>query len=131
MSKYLLDSNIIIDFLIGREEAINLLNEIKKIDDFPATSPLCIAEVQLGVKKEEEKNTNIFLNSLKVYDVNRTIANKAGTYIRKYKNKGITLPLIDTLIATTCIINNLILVTYDTKHYPIQDLKLWPLPWLE
>ena len=128
MSKYLLDSNIIIDFLIGREEAINLLNEIKETDDSPATSPLCIAEVQLGVKKEEEKNTNIFLNSLGVYDVNRTIANKAGEFIRKYKSKGITLPLVDTLIAATCILNNLILVTYNTKHYPISDLKLWPFP---
>lgn len=126
MSKFLLDSNIIIDFLIGREETINLLNEIKRTDDSPATSSLCIAEVQLGVKKEEEENTNIFLNSLQVYDVNRATANMAGEFIRKYKSKGIALPLVDTLIATTCIINNLILVTYDTKHYPIQDLKLRP-----
>jgi predicted nucleic acid-binding protein len=126
MSKYLLDSNIIIDFLIGREEAINLLNEIRGTGDSPATSPLCIVEVQLGVKREEEKSTNIFLNSLQVYDLNRAIANKAGEYIREFRNKGITLPLVDTLIATTCIINNLVLVTYDTKHYSIPDLILWP-----
>lgn len=126
MSKYLLDSNIIIDFLIGREETLKLLDDIKKIDDSPATSSLCIAEVQLGVKKEEEENTNIFLNSLQVYDVNRATANMAGKYIRKYRSKGITLPLVDTLIAITCIISNLILVTYDTKHYPISDLKIFP-----
>jgi len=126
MSKYLLDSNIIIDFLIGREETLKLLDDIKKIDDSPATSSLCITEVQLGVKKEEEENTNIFLNSLQVYDVNRATANMAGKYIRKYRSKGITLPLADTLIAITCIINNLILVTYDTKHYPISDLKIFP-----
>ena len=131
MSKYLLDSNIIIDFLIGREEAISLLDEIKGTDGLPATSPLCIAEVQLGARKEEEKITNIFLDSLQVYDLNRTIANKAGGYIREFKSKGITLPLVDTLIAATCIINNLILITYDTKHYSIPDLKLWPFSWLE
>jgi len=131
MSKYLLDSNIIIDFLIGREEAVSLLNEIKGTDDSPATSPLCIAEVQLGIRKGEEKITNIFLNSLQVYDLNRTIANKAGGYIREFRSKGIILPLVDTLIATTCIINNLILVTYDIKHYSIPDLKLWPFSWLE
>jgi len=62
MSKFLLDSNIIIDFLIGRKETIKLLDEIKRNDDCPATTSLCIAEVQLGVKKEEEENTNIFLN---------------------------------------------------------------------
>jgi len=131
MSKYLLDSNIIIDFLIGREEAKNVLNEIRGADDSPATSPLCIAEVQLGVKSEEGKNTNVFLNSLQVYDLNRVIANKAGGYIREFRKKGITLPLVDTLIATTCIINNLVLVTYDTKHYSIPDLKLWPFSWLD
>ncbi|MCL5987253.1 MAG: PIN domain-containing protein [Actinobacteria bacterium] len=125
MSKFLLDSNVIINFLVGREETIKLLEEIKRIDDFPATSPLCIAEVQLGVKKGEEVKTDSFLDSLRIFDLNKTIANEAGKLIREYKSKGVTLSFIDTLIATTCIANNLILVTYDKKHYPFSELELW------
>lgn len=125
MSKYLIDSNIIIDFLIGRDEAVKLLNEIKKIDDFPATSALCIAEVQLGVKRGEEEKTDKFLKSLKVYNITREIANQAGKYIREHKSKGIILSLVDTIVAITCIINNLVLVTYNTRHYPIKELNLW------
>lgn len=127
MSEYLLDSNIIIDFLIGRKKAIESLGEIKKIDHFPATSALCIAEVQIGVKGGEEEATNKFLESLKVYDLTRAIANQTGEYMREYKSKGIALSLIDTLIAATCMINNLVLVTYNTRHYPISGLKLWSL----
>jgi len=127
MSEYLLDSNIIIDFLIGRKKAIELLGEIKKIGHFPAISALCIAEVQLGVKSGEEEATNKFLESLKVYDLTRAIADRAGEHIREYKSKGITLSLIDTLIVATCIINDLVLVTYNTRHYPISGLKLWSL----
>jgi tRNA(fMet)-specific endonuclease VapC len=124
MSDYLLDSNIIIDFLFKRPKSIKILESIS-INSMPSTSPICIAEVQLGAKKEEIDKTNQFLDSLIVYDVTKEIANLSGKLIREYKKEGKTLNLIDTLIASTCIINGLILVTYNSKHYFIKDLKLF------
>jgi predicted nucleic acid-binding protein len=122
-SNYLLDSNIIIDFLFKRPKSIKILESIS-INSIPSTSPICIAEVQLGAMKEEIDKTNQFLDSLIVYDVTKEIANLSGKLIREYKKEGKTLNLIDTLIASTCIINGLILVTYNIKHYFIKDLKL-------
>jgi predicted nucleic acid-binding protein len=122
-SNYLLDSNIIIDFLFKRPKSIKILESIS-INSIPSTSPICIAEVQLGAMKEEIDKTNQFLDSLIVYDVTKEIANLSGHLIREYKKEGKTLNLIDTLIASTCIINGLILVTYNIKHYFIKDLKL-------
>ncbi len=60
---------------------------------------------------------------MQVYDLNRAVNNRTRGYIREFRIKGVTLP-VDTLIATTCMINNHILVTYITKHYSIPDLKL-------
>ena len=123
MGSYLLDSDVIISFLRGEDKTINLLEDLEKIAGVPATSPICIVEVQVGVKPGEEEKTNNFLDSLKIYVLDRKIANKAGEYIREYKRKGVTLLLPDALIAATCTINNIPLATYNTKHYPMPEIK--------
>ena len=94
----------------------------------PACSALSVLEVQLGVKKGEEEKTDRFLRSLRIFDVNMEIANKGAQLIREYKAKGITIDLPDAIIASTCILHDLILVTNNTKHYPITELKFHPLP---
>jgi len=127
MSEFLLDSNIIIDFLIGRKNAVLLLNNLKLMDPEPSTSSLCIAEVLLGAKDNEIEKTNLFLNSLKVYDLTRGIADLAGKHIRELRKKGITLNFIDALVASTCIANNLALVTYNIKHYNLSDLEIFDI----
>jgi predicted nucleic acid-binding protein len=59
------------------------------------------------------------------------IASKAAQLIRDYKRKRITLDLPDAVIAAICILHNLILLTYSTKHYPISEIKFYPLPSIE
>jgi hypothetical protein len=94
----------------------------------PACSALSVLEVQLGVKKGEEEKTDRFLRSLRILDVNMEIANKAAQLIQEYKVKGMTVDLPDAVIASTCILHDLILVTYNTKHYPFTEIKFHPIP---
>jgi predicted nucleic acid-binding protein len=123
MSKYLLDSDIIIWHLRGRIEITEMLKDLQR-SGLPACSAISILEVQLGVKtKDEEGKTDRFLESLKVFDVNMDIAKMAARLIREYKAKGVTIDLPDSIIASTCILNDMILVTYNRKHYPISELK--------
>jgi len=123
MSKYLLDSDIIIWHLRGRREITEMLKDLQRYG-LPACSTISVLEVQLGVKtKDEEGKTNRFLESLKVFDVNMDIAKMAAQLIREYKAKGVTMDIPDSIIASTCILHDLILVTYNRKHYPISELK--------
>jgi predicted nucleic acid-binding protein len=123
MSKYLLDSDIIIWHLRGRIEITEMLKDLQR-SGLPACSAISILEVQLGVKtKDEEGKTDRFLESLKVFDVNMDIAKMAARLIREYKAKGVTIDIPDSIIASTCILNDMILVTYNRKHYPISELK--------
>ena len=126
MSRFLLDSDIIIWHLRGRKEVTEMLRDLQRFG-LPSCSALSVLEVQLGVKKGEEEKTDRFLNSLRIFDVNREIAIKAAQLIRGYKIKGVTLDLPDAVIAGTCIVHELILVTYNTKHYPIPELTFHPL----
>lgn len=126
MPKFLIDSDIIIWVLRGKKEVIELVEELRKFG-VPACSPISIVEVQIGVKKGEEQKTSQFLNSLEVYPIDREIGNVAGEYLREYKKKGITLEIPDAIIGATCTLNDLILVTYNKKHYPFKELRFYPL----
>lgn len=53
MAKFLIDSDVIIWFLRGKKETIELLEKLQKLG-VPACSPISIIEVQMGVKKGEE-----------------------------------------------------------------------------
>jgi predicted nucleic acid-binding protein len=123
MSKYLLDSDIIIWHLRGQKDITEMLKDLQR-SGLPACSAISVLEVQLGVKtKDEEGKTNRLLESLKVFDVNTEIAKIATQLIREYKVKGVTIDIPDSIIASTCILHDLILVTYNRKHYPISELK--------
>jgi len=126
MARFLLDSDIVIWHLRGREEVTEMLRDLERFG-VPGCSALSVLEVQLGVKKGEEERTNHFFKYLKVFDVNREIAGKAAQLIREYKGKGVTLNIPDAVIASTCILHNLILVTYNRKHYPIKELEFYPV----
>ena len=126
MAKFLIDSDIIIYFLRGRKETIELLEKLQK-SGVPACSPISIIEVQLGVKKDEEEKTSAFLNSLEIYSIDREIANLTSKFLREYKKKGITLEIADTIIGATCVLHDLVLVTYNVKHYPFKEIKFYPI----
>jgi predicted nucleic acid-binding protein len=127
MSRFLLDSDVIIWHLRGHKEVTEMLRDLQRFG-LPACSALSVLEVQLGVKKGEEEKTDRFLRSLRIFDVNREIANKAAQLIREYRATGVTIDLPDAVIASTCVLHDLTLVTYNVKHYPITEMKFLPLP---
>ena len=122
-----MDSDVIIWHLRGRKEVTEVLRDLQRFG-LPACSALSVLEVQLGVKKGEEEKTDRFLRSLRIFDVDMEIASKAAQLIRRYKARGGTLDLPDSVIAATCILHELILVTCNKKHYPIPGIEFYPVP---
>jgi predicted nucleic acid-binding protein len=127
MSNYLLDSDIMIWHLRGKKVVTEMLRNLQKAG-VPACSALSVLEVQLGVRRGEEEKTNRFLGSLRIFDVDRTVAGKAAQIVRENRARGMTIDLPDAVIAATCILYDLVLVTYNKKHYPILQINFHPLP---
>jgi len=127
MSRFLLDSDVMIWHLRGRREVMEMLKDLQRFG-VPGCSALSVLEVQVGVKKGEEEKTERFLGSLKIFDLNREIANRAAQMIRDFKGRGMTLDLPDAVIASTCLLHDLILVTYNAKHYPVAEVTFHPVP---
>ena len=127
MSKFLLDTDVIIWHLRGRREVMRVLTELQAFG-VPSCSVLSILKVQVGVKKGEEAKTDLFLGSLAVFDVTKKIADQAAISVREQKAKGVTIDLPDAIIAATCMVHRLTLVTYNKKHYPFATLDFHPVP---
>jgi predicted nucleic acid-binding protein len=52
-------------------------------------------------------------------------ADMAGEYIRRYRAQGITLDKPDAIIGATAVLHDLVLVTYNPKHFPMPELQLY------
>jgi predicted nucleic acid-binding protein len=125
MSRFLLDSDIIIWHFRGREEITRMLRDLQRFGS-PGCSAISVLEVQVGVKRGEEEKTDQFFGSLRVIDVNEKIAQRAAQLIREYKARGITVDIPDSIIASTCILNDLFLVTCNRRRYPFDGMKFHP-----
>lgn len=124
MTTYLLDSDIIIDYLAKREQAIALIEKLIQLDELPAVSVLTEIEVKLGLKDAQIPKVNKFFDSLTIIPVTNDLAQFAIEFIRSWGKKGKTLHLVDACIAATAISNDLILVTGNKKDYPMKELRL-------
>ncbi|MBI4690308.1 MAG: PIN domain-containing protein [Nitrospirae bacterium] len=127
MNDYLLDSDVIIWFLRGREEVVTLVKDIAR-EKLLGCSPLSIIEIRLGMKKGEEDATNLFFDAIKVWEIDKEIADEAANYIVSLKKKGVTLDFVDATIAATCKLKNLTLMTDNIDHYPMQDVRKYKMP---
>jgi predicted nucleic acid-binding protein len=120
MTPVLVDTDILINFLRGRDAAKNF--SLSKIEDGPLLcSVITVAEIVTGMRSHEEARTMALLDSLELVDVSRQIAEKAGRYKSGFTNQN--LELDDSLIAATAYVSNAELATGNIKHYPMDDIR--------
>jgi predicted nucleic acid-binding protein len=128
MTTYLLDTSVIIDVLNGKRDREALLKGLLSQGDMLACCAVNVSEIYAGMRPKEEVKTEALLQSLDYYEINWEVAKRAGLLKRDYSKKGQTLSLPDTTIAAVALEYNLTLITDNVKHYPMPQLKLYPLP---
>ena len=120
MKNILVDTDVLINFLRGREKAREFLSSM--IDDATVyCSTITIAEIFAGMKEQEREKTGELLDSLDVIDVNREIAEKAGRYKNSIKSQSMELD--DCIVAATAFAKKAFLATGNGKHYPMMDIE--------
>lgn len=114
--RILIDTDIVIDFLRGKEQAVS---HFKANSDFICFSAITVAEIYAGIKGREEEIAVEYLFSIfPVIDTSQKIAKEAGKIVQQYRpSHSVELP--DAIIAATCIISESELNTFNIKHYPM------------
>lgn len=121
LSSFLLDTNIIIDYLRENKDSALFLEKQKK----PIISIITVAELYQGVKnKTELKKIKQLLKYFKILTIDENISLLAINLMEKYfLSSG--LLILDAFIAATAINHKLILKTKNIKHFKmINELKI-------
>jgi hypothetical protein len=122
ISKFLIDSDILIDFLRGLNEARDFLCKLRKEGEL-LISVINLVEIYSGKEIKNTKKRKIidqFLSEFKIIPLDEDLAKLAGEIRLNYY-----LPFADAIVAATTIYTGSILATRNVKHFSkIKSLKL-------
>lgn len=122
MATYLLDSDVIIEFLKDDAETVKLIKNIE--DEWLSCSVLTIIEVKRCLLLKQEVASKDLFKIIKAYPVTKQVAETAVIFAREWQKKGKYLQLVDATIAATCVVHDLTLVTYNKRDYPMKELRI-------
>jgi tRNA(fMet)-specific endonuclease VapC len=128
MAIFLLDTSVVIDAINGKKNRAQLLRELILDGHLLACCPINVTEVFAGMRAHEELLTLNLLESLRYYPITWPAARLAGELKRDYSRKGVTLATADVTIAAVAITHQISLIIDNLKHYPMEELNLYPLP---
>jgi predicted nucleic acid-binding protein len=117
--KALLDTNILIDYLAGITSA---RTEVERYS-MPAISIITWIEVMAGATPDDEQVRRDFLATFLVLPLTMEVAERSSE-IRRHRTPKLKLP--DTIIFATAQLDNLLLVTRNSKHFPTpnRDIRI-------
>ena len=112
----LLDTDVLIDYLRARSEAVTY---IESLTEPLLMSAITLAELYAGVREGAERTAlDAFVRAFVVLPVDDEVAVKGGLYRRDY-SKSHNVGLADALIAATAETHSATLVTLNRKHFPM------------
>ena len=122
LNAYLIDSDILIDYLRGFSDTRTFLFNLKE-QGYLMISTINVVEIYSGRDIKNSKKRKIiddFINEFKIIPLEEDIAKQAGIIRMKYQT-----PFADAIIAATAINSHFSLVTKNIKHFSkIKGLKL-------
>ena len=120
MNVHLLDTNILSKIFYGNVDVKNFVDNL----DVGVETVVYIECIQGSISNTDKLRLKRSLQSIKFFSITNDIAQKAIELIDTYSNSH-GLLLADAIIAATALEYDLILITYNIKHFQfIKSLKL-------
>src|SRR5436853_7502839 len=127
--KYLVDSDVVADYLGAKPHAIDLLSALTKEEI--AVSLVTVGEIYEGIYygRDPQKAEVIFRQFLRLAEalpLTQTIMQRFAQIRGELRRKGQIIGDFDILIAATALHHDLLVVTRNTKDYQrIPQLRLY------
>ena len=131
MTKVLLDTDVIVDFLRNEIDTSNVFRDVKDKKAQAFVSVITSFELYNGAllspnPKQKLEDLNIMFGSMEIISFDNTqsyVASKIYAYLVK---KGIKLEMRDVLIASCAIAKNIKILTNNKKHFNrIPELRFY------
>jgi predicted nucleic acid-binding protein len=123
MPRDLIDTDVLIDYLRDRSEAVAFM---ESLEEPPLVSALTVAELYAGVREGRNRRLlDDFVARMEVVPLDRDIAIRGGRIRRDHKNSSGVGP-IDAMIAATAEALQARLITRNPRHFPTLSNVLVP-----
>lgn len=114
-----LDTNVAVDHLRGKPEAVALLEGLVQQGEAIVASELVRLELLAGVRRPERAALEEFCSALGWVPVNEDIARTAGELASKHRKSSQGIDVVDYVVAATALTLGAELLTTNIKHYPM------------
>jgi predicted nucleic acid-binding protein len=128
VSKYLLDTTVLIDYLRGRQQLVEFVTDLASTGNELGVCSIGVAELYSGLNDKHRAIAAKLINSLEYWEATKDAAGIAGSYRYDFARNGVTLTTTDALVAAISIEHGATLVTANAKHYPMKEIQLLKHP---
>lgn len=122
MPKFLLDSDVLIDWLRRDLPVVEWVKTHDAAGDFLGWTPVSIAELYAGLRPKEEHVIGDLSRLLHCVELDERVGRKAGRY-RLLFGRSHGVEVADALIAAAAHVHGLTLVSRNLRHYPMRDVR--------
>lgn len=127
MTRYLLDTDALIDFSKDAEPATSSILSWIDGGDIVATCPITVAEFYAGLSPAQASDWTEFVVSLAYWGISMDVAMRAGQHRYTLARAGRRVTAPDALIAAIALAQDATLVTGNMKDFPMEGLSLHSL----
>jgi len=124
MSRYLLDTDTLIDFSKAIEPVTTRILAWIDSTDVVAVCAISVAEFYSGLRVGEADKAERLVNSLPYIDISRTAAERAGRDRHALARRGFTITTTDALLAAAAREYHATLVTSNVRDFPMDDVSV-------
>ena len=136
--RYLLDTNIISEFVSKKpnQKVLDYVNSLDENDTY--LSVITLGEIRFGIEKLDKEHqikkiemlTNWLDNDLmqrfegRIVDIDKDTMLKWGEINGQLQKIGKPMPIMDSLIASSCLAKEFILITRNTKDFYSFEMEM-------
>ena len=119
---YCLDTDVIVEYLRGNPKIVERLSSIYEKGGKLHTTFINLCELYKGIytshhKEKEEVDINVLLYTVKLLEMNQQSCIFFGKEWNRLQKSGKQTQILDLMIASVSIANNLTFMTRNKKHY--------------
>jgi predicted nucleic acid-binding protein len=124
--RLLLDTDVIINLLKKHPDTVERFIELSERGTIFLLSPIVIAEIYAGAFKNEHPQIETFFSLCQPLTLDGEVARMTGHYANRYRKAFQGISLEDYFLAATARQQRCPLWTGNRKHYPMDDIDLFP-----
>jgi predicted nucleic acid-binding protein len=124
VARYLVDTDVIIDYLNRLPAARSVLTRLVSDGDTLCTCDVVLAEVYAGLETQALPAATELLDAIEYLVTSPAMAKQAGTWRFRYARQGRQLTTTDVLVAATATAHGATIITRNVRDYPMPEVSL-------